>query len=68
MNIETGIKIPEFGKPDSGKYAWLNEMGPGDSVFVETIEECTRIRRMMRHYGVQHISRKMDGGFRIWLK
>jgi hypothetical protein len=66
--IEKNIPVPEFRSSSVSKYAFLNLMEVGDSVAVETREECSAIRDAMRYRKMKCASvlDPKSRRFRIW--
>ncbi len=61
--IDKGIPIPK--KP--GKYQQLvSEMSKGDSVLITTTREKAGLTAAFKRFGIKIVTRKEEGGFRIW--
>ena len=67
--IEKGVPVP---KPNRGKWAFINDMVVGDSIFVQDYADYEKARYSMINYckknDWRYISRKEpDGsGWRLW--
>ena len=60
-DIEKDIVIPGTKK----KYPW-NDMEIGDSFFVPEADAKGVSSSHRKHYGEEHVTRRVDGGIRIW--
>ena len=69
FEIEKRVEIPEapVGRPQ--KYPWI-KMGVGDSFFIPREElnsgNASQLWRHRKAYGESYVSRKEEGGWRIW--
>jgi hypothetical protein len=68
MKIEKNIPLPgeTRGRPPSGKYGWISEFEPGDSVLVQQEKDYHLTRYALHHYNIKYRSCKTDEGWRIW--
>ena len=67
FEIETGIEMPPILK--RGKYP-LKEMEIGDSFFIPASQSgnnvSARITPQAQRIGIKIITRKVEGGYRVW--
>lgn len=69
VKIEKGIQMPPNQSGRRRKYPFLNEMGVGDSFFVQGMSQaamssCTRWASIKT--GFKFATRRVDGGVRVW--
>lgn len=63
--IEKNIPVSTHGK--SGRWSILtSEMEIGDSILVETRKKATSICIALKRSGYKPVTRKVDGGVRVW--
>lgn len=69
MIIETGVEIPEAGLVGKEKYPF-GRMEVGQSIFLDGMNSmssaCVSARQIAKRQGKKFVTRKMDGGVRIW--
>lgn len=64
LNIEKGIPVPMHHQSKKGKLASL--IKTGESVLFASRDSANVFRLGCMYRGYRMISRKVDGGFRVW--
>ncbi len=67
MNIDKIIPIPD-AKSQPNWADTIKKMEPGDSVLVETPKLAKGLAQALRNQGFQQVTRRVEGGYRVWKK
>lgn len=67
MKIEKGVPLPGKRCPSrSVMGATVRQMDEGDSLLLDTVDEASSARGIMRSLGWKACQRKVAGGWRVW--
>jgi hypothetical protein len=66
MNIESNIPVPPAGKCRSAFTDMVRSMKVNQSILVDSWAKRDHARKVIKALGGQYVSRKMDGGWRVW--
>lgn len=67
MKIESAIPIPPTNALRAVNQTVVKQMSIGDSIFLDSPESLSNLRRAARRVGKRITTRKVIGGWRMWV-
>lgn len=66
MNIESGVPIPPADYRRSAFADLVRSMKVNQSILVDSYARRDHARKIIRSLGGRYVSRKVEGGWRVW--